>query len=393
MEQLEAGQVEVVSGRPRGVKPKAIPAALDRPHQVGACRRVLSDVGPVNGHPEKAQPGYPPKVARADQNWLTVELVGNNLCVLLAHGGVLGEGAELPPRQAPLDVVDKAGRPEEEAAVLSFVPRAVGPDQTEVLARRRHCDDDDRLAVGVDLFDDAGDVVGRVFGQIAPLPEPGQALLDHPSASAVDLPRKGRLQLPEAPVQDVGRRADPVEEREEDDFPAVRGTLSESNSLGRRPGYPVPGGRPCVCCRRWATTADPTSPTGAGRLDDHRRVSTADTAGGIPCRRRAANLGLGRLDGHLDGRLGGLLFDRRGLLPGLRVDLGCLLRRGGRVIGPAPVLAVCAATSASGAARRVGLEVVVVGAAVGGVALGRRLDVRRGLVHHRRVGHDLGGPP
>ena len=72
-----------------------------------------------------------------------------------------------------------------------------------------------------------------------PLPEPGQALLDHPAASAVDLPRERRLQLPEAPVQDVGRRADPVEEGKEDDVPAVGGALSESNSLGRRVGYLV----------------------------------------------------------------------------------------------------------------------------------------------------------
>ena len=34
------------------------------------------------------------------------------------------------------------------------------------------------------------------------------------------------------------------------------------------------------------------------------------------------------------------------------------------VIGPAPVLALCAATPAAGAARRIGLEVVVVGAAI-----------------------------
>ena len=212
--ELEAVQVEVVGGRPRGVQSKAV-----------ACRRVLPDFRPVDGYPEKARPGNPSKVARADQDRLAVELVGDDLRILLAHG-VLGEGAELSPRQAPLDVVDKAGRLEEEAAVLSFVP----------LARRGHGDDDDRLAVGVDFSDDPGDVVRRVFVQIAPLPEPWQALLNHPSASAVDLPRKGRLQLPKASVQDVGRRADPVEEGQEDDLPVYRRGRAVGVELARSKG-------------------------------------------------------------------------------------------------------------------------------------------------------------
>ena len=118
---------------------------------MGSCRRVLPDVGPVDRQPEQTRPGYPAKVTRADQNRLAVEFVGNDLCVLLPHGGVLGESAEPPTRQAPFDVINKAGRLEEEAAVLASVPRAVGPDQAEVLAGRRHGDDDDRLAVGVDI--------------------------------------------------------------------------------------------------------------------------------------------------------------------------------------------------------------------------------------------------
>ena len=179
---------------------------------MGACRRVLPHIGPVDGHPEQARPRYPPKVACADQDRLAIELVGDDLRVFLPHGRVLSEGAEPAPRKSPFDVIDELGCFEEEAAILPHVPRAVGPNEAEVLARRRHGDDDDRRAVGVNLFDDPDDVVRRVLGQVASLPEPWQALLGYPSARAVDLPGEGRLQLPEALVQDVGRRADPVED-------------------------------------------------------------------------------------------------------------------------------------------------------------------------------------
>ena len=138
--------------------------------------------GPVDGHPKEARLGYPPKVARADQHRLAVELVGNDLRVFLPHGGVFGEGAEPAPRQAPLDVVDEPGRLEKEAA-----PLCPGPSD-----RMRLKSWQGGAMVTMIIATPSGSACSmmpaRVLGQVATLPEPGQGLLDRPSPRAVDLP-------------------------------------------------------------------------------------------------------------------------------------------------------------------------------------------------------------
>ena len=113
------------------------------------------------------------------------------------------------------------------------------PGPSDLIRLERHGDDDDRLAVGVDFLDDAGDVVRRVFGQIAPAAGARAGAPRPPSGKR----RRSPTQRPPSTSRSAGPgcRAprDPVEEGEEGDLPAVGGALSESDSLGRRAGYPV----------------------------------------------------------------------------------------------------------------------------------------------------------
>ena len=114
-------KVEVVCRLPSGVQPQTVPPILGGPDEVCPGRRILSDVGPVNGKPEQPRPRDPAEVARADQDGLAVELVGDDLGVLLPRGCVLGEAAEFTLREALLDLVDDFRSFEEEAAVCSGV--------------------------------------------------------------------------------------------------------------------------------------------------------------------------------------------------------------------------------------------------------------------------------
>ena len=246
--------------------------------------------------------------------------------------------------------------------------------------------------------------MSSVLGQVPPLPEPGQALLDHPAASAVNLPREGRLQLPEAPVQDVGRRADPVEEGKEDDLPAVGGALSESNSLGRRVGYLVVRRGPVLSLAAVVLTL---VAAGGPRLLPPRvplapvalpiivvcpllvLLAVALAAAAPPI---LVSISATVISSVISAVFSPIVAVVCTIAPSIAVAASASATAlVVVVIVPAPILAVPAATPAAGAARRIGLEVIVVGAAVGGAALRCRLDVRHGLVHHRRVGHDLGG--
>ena len=110
-------KVEVVCRLPCGVQPQTVPPILGGPDEVCPGRRVLSDVGPVNGKPGQPRPRDPAEVACADQDGLAVELVGDDLGVLLPHGCVLGEAAEFTLREALLDLVDDFRSFEEEAGV------------------------------------------------------------------------------------------------------------------------------------------------------------------------------------------------------------------------------------------------------------------------------------
>ena len=275
-------------------------------------------------------------------------------------------------------------------AVLAVVPGALCPDQAEVLARRRHGDDDDGLAVGVDFLDGPCQVLRGVLGEVAPLPKPREACLCHPPASAVNLPREGRPQLPELPVQDVGRRADPVEEGKEYNLLAVGGALPETQPLGRRVWHPVVGGPALSLAAVILALVAAAGPgllapgvPGVDHLVDHRRVSIVGTSVGTLTRRLAAK------PGHHGGRPAVILSVISAVVstifavicsvaPPVSVSSAApsAVAAGVVVIGPAPALAVApAAASASDAPRRTCLEVVVVGMVAGRVALGGRLDV------------------
>ena len=182
--ELKASQVKVVGGRPCCLQSEAIPAVLDGPHQVGPRRRALPDVGPRSRSTSRRGAAGISSRSR----WRTPGSVGSRASVTICASSFLMVvfSARLPNFRRGSRRLRSSTKPVACKNRPPFLPLCPGPG-----------DDDDGLAVGVDFLDGPGQVFCRVLGEVAPLSKPGETLLSHPSASAVDLPRKGRPQLPE----------------------------------------------------------------------------------------------------------------------------------------------------------------------------------------------------
>ena len=152
---------------------------VDRPVVEG----ILGHLGDRDREPPQSWPCDPPMVTSACHEGLHPEFGRDGRRIVPEHDDVLVDEAMPSPADEREDLLHEVDGLEKETASVAAMAGAVRPHAGEVLARWGRCPKDRHVLVGVGPVDLSHDRLGRVLGDVAALPDPGETVLDYVQAS------------------------------------------------------------------------------------------------------------------------------------------------------------------------------------------------------------------